>query len=64
MAPELAASLEAAVKQAMADPGLVRRMAEGGLTPRFEDRATITRRLAEDRRLWLEVIRAVNLRAE
>jgi tripartite-type tricarboxylate transporter receptor subunit TctC len=48
----------------MADPNLVRRMAEGGLTPRFEDRATITRRLAEDRRMWLEVIRAVNLRAE
>lgn len=64
MAPELAANWEAAVKRAMADPALVRRMADGGLTPRFEDRATITRRLAEDRRLWLEVIRAVNLRAE
>lgn len=64
MAPELAATWEAAVRRAMADPTVTRRMAEGGLTPRFEDRAAITRRLSEDRRLWLEVIRAVNLRAE
>ena len=63
MAPELVDRLEAAVRQAMADPSLIRRMAEGGLSPRFEDRAAITRRLAADRALWLEVIRAVNLRA-
>lgn len=63
MAPELVDRLEAAVRRAMADPSLVRRMAEGGLTPRFEDRATITRRLAADRALWLNVIRAVDLRA-
>lgn len=64
MPAELAASIEAAVKRAMADPGLTRRMAEGGLTPRFEDRATIMNRLAEDRRVWRGVIQAVNLRAE
>ncbi|MBX9698144.1 MAG: tripartite tricarboxylate transporter substrate binding protein [Acetobacteraceae bacterium] len=64
MPPEVADRWEAAVRQAMVDPALSRRMAEGGLTPRFEDRATITRRLATDRALWLEVIRAVNLRAE
>jgi tripartite-type tricarboxylate transporter receptor subunit TctC len=63
MAPELVDRLEAAVRRAMADPSVVRRMAEGGLTPRFEDRATITQRLATDRALWLGVIRAVNLRA-
>jgi tripartite-type tricarboxylate transporter receptor subunit TctC len=63
MAPDLVDQLEAAVRRAMADPSLVRRMAEGGLTPRFEDRAAITRRLAEDRALWLGVIRAVDLRA-
>jgi tripartite-type tricarboxylate transporter receptor subunit TctC len=63
MAPGLVDRLEAAVARAMADPALVRRMAEGGLTPRFEDRATITRRLADDRALWLGVIRAVDLRA-
>jgi tripartite-type tricarboxylate transporter receptor subunit TctC len=63
MAPDLVDRLEAAVRRAMAAPSLVRRMAEGGLTPRFEDRATITQRLANDRALWLGVIRAVNLRA-
>lgn len=64
MAADTAAAWEAAVKRAMADPTLTRRMAEGGLTPRFEDRATITSRLAEDRRVWRAVIQAVNLRAE
>src|SRR3954468_20135654 len=63
MAPELVDRLEAAVRRAMTDPALVRRLAEGGLTPRFEDRAAITQRLAADRALWLNVIRAVNLRA-
>lgn len=63
MAPELVDRLEAAVRRALMDPSVVRRMAEGGLTPRFEDRAAITRRLATDRALWLGVIRAVNLSA-
>ena len=63
MAPELVDRLEAAVRQAMADPSVVGQMAKGGLTPRFEDRTVITRRLAADRALWLDVIRAVNLRA-
>jgi tripartite-type tricarboxylate transporter receptor subunit TctC len=64
MAKDVAETWEAAVKRAMADPALVQRMAQGGLTPRFEDRAAITRRLAQDRALWREVIQAVNLRAE
>jgi tripartite-type tricarboxylate transporter receptor subunit TctC len=63
MAPALVDQLEAAVRRVMSDPALVHRMAEGGLTPRFEDRATITQRLAKDRALCLGVIRAVNLRA-
>ena len=63
MAPELVDRLEAAVRRAMADPAVVGQMAKGGLTPRFEDRAAIAHRLATDRALWLNVIRAVNLRA-
>ena len=63
-APEALRRWEEAVRRAMADPALVRRMAEGGLTPRFEDAETLTRRLEADRRQWREVIRAVNLRAE
>jgi tripartite-type tricarboxylate transporter receptor subunit TctC len=64
MAPETLRRWEDAVRRAMADPALVRRMAEGGLMPRFEDAATLARRLEADRRQWREVIRAVNLRAE
>ena len=64
MAPEVLRRWEDAVRQAMADPVLVRRMAEGGLTPRFEDAGTLARRLEADRRQWREVIRSVNLRAE
>jgi tripartite-type tricarboxylate transporter receptor subunit TctC len=63
MPPDLVGRIEAGVRRAMADPALVRRMAEGGLTPRFEDSATIARRLAADRSLWLGVIQALNLRA-
>jgi tripartite-type tricarboxylate transporter receptor subunit TctC len=64
MPAEVVARWEDAVRRAMADPAVVRRMAEGGLTPRFEDRAALTRRLAADRALWLGVIRAVDLRAD
>lgn len=64
MAPDALRRWEEAVRRAMADPALVRRMAEGGLTPRFEDAATLSRRLEADRRQWREVIRAVNLRAD
>jgi tripartite-type tricarboxylate transporter receptor subunit TctC len=64
MAPETLRRWEGALRQAMADPALVRRMAEGGLTPRFEDSATLSRRLEADRRQWREVIHAVNLRAD
>jgi tripartite-type tricarboxylate transporter receptor subunit TctC len=64
MSPDALRRWEEAVRRAMADPALVRRMADGGLTPRFEDAATLSRRLEADRRQWLEVIRAVNLRAD
>jgi tripartite-type tricarboxylate transporter receptor subunit TctC len=64
MAPEVLRRWEDAVRQAMADPVLVRRMVEGGLTPRFEDAKTLAGRLEADRRQWREVIRSVNLRAE
>lgn len=64
MPAEVVARWEDAVRRAMADPAVVRRMSEGGLTPRFEDRAALTRRLAADRALWLGVIRAVDLRAD
>jgi hypothetical protein len=39
-------------------------MAEGGLTPRFENAVALSRRLDADRRQWREVIRAIDLRAD
>lgn len=64
MPPEVAGRLEAALRQAMAGEALPRRLAENGLTPRFEDAAGLGRRLEADRRTWREVIRAVGVRAE
>lgn len=61
---ELAGRLEAALRQAMAAESLPRRLAESGLSPRFEDAATLERRIAADRKTWQEVIRTVGVRAE
>ncbi|MFZ4409460.1 MAG: Bug family tripartite tricarboxylate transporter substrate binding protein [Paracraurococcus sp.] len=61
---EVAARLEAALRQAMTGEGLPKRLAESGLAPRFEDGATLARRIAADRQTWREVIRAVGVRAE
>ena len=55
---------EEALRAALRDEAVVRRLADNGLTPHFEDAATLARRLENDRRTWLEVIRAVNVRAE
>ncbi|WP_135466251.1 Bug family tripartite tricarboxylate transporter substrate binding protein [Crenalkalicoccus roseus] len=55
---------EEALRAALRDEAVVRRLADNGLTPHFEDSATLARRLENDRRTWLEVIRAVNVRAE
>jgi tripartite-type tricarboxylate transporter receptor subunit TctC len=64
MAPDVRRRWEDAIRQAMVDPALVRRMAEGGLTPSFEDGATLTRRLEIDRKQWRDVIQTMGLRAE
>ncbi|MBX6374143.1 MAG: tripartite tricarboxylate transporter substrate binding protein [Acetobacteraceae bacterium] len=53
----------AAVRQAMADPALVRRLQDAGFTPHFEDTEAFTRRLEQDRRTWREVIQAGSIRA-
>lgn len=53
----------AALRQAMADPALVRRLQDAGFTPQFEDTETFARRLEHDRRTWREVIRQGSIRA-
>ena len=62
--PEVIARWDAAVRQAMQDPALIRRMTEGGFTPLYEGPGAFARRLADDRRRWGEVIRAGDVRAQ
>ncbi|MBW8268666.1 Bug family tripartite tricarboxylate transporter substrate binding protein [Caldovatus aquaticus] len=54
---------EAALRRAMADPALLRRLQDAGFTPHFEDAETFARRVEHDRRTWREVIQAGNIRA-
>jgi tripartite-type tricarboxylate transporter receptor subunit TctC len=53
----------AALRQAMADAALVRRLQDAGFTPHFEDTEAFARRLEQDRRTWREVIRQGGIRA-
>ena len=55
---------ERAVQAAVADPAFRARVEQMGLVPLFEDGPTMDRRIAADRTLWGEVIRAANIRAE
>ena len=55
---------DGAVRQAMQDPALVRRLTDAGFTPLYEGPEAFARRLAEDRRRWGEVIRAGSVRAQ
>jgi tripartite-type tricarboxylate transporter receptor subunit TctC len=52
-----------AIRRAMDDPALVRRLQDAGFTPLYEDPEAFARRLAQDRRTWRAVIQAGNVRA-
>jgi tripartite-type tricarboxylate transporter receptor subunit TctC len=52
-----------AIRRAMDDPALVRRLQDAGFTPLYEDPEAFARRLAQDRRTWRDVIQAGNVRA-
>lgn len=52
-----------AIRTAMRDESLLRRLQDLGFSPYFEDSATLTRRLADDRERWLRIIRARNVSA-
>ena len=44
-------------------PAVRARLYEGGMTPRFEDAATLARTMQADREKWGRVIREANIRA-
>ncbi|MCX8134875.1 MAG: tripartite tricarboxylate transporter substrate binding protein [Roseococcus sp.] len=63
--PEAAiARWTAAVRAALQDETLRRRLLESGLAPLFEDHAAFATTIGRDRAAWGEVIRAAGIRAE
>ena len=64
MPAEVVARWEAALRQSLANPAVAKRLADSGLTPLFEDAATLGRRIETDRRTWHAVIQSVGVRAE
>ena len=50
-----------AIRQAMQDPAVAKRMQDAGFTPFYEGPAAFARRLEADRRRWREVIQAGNV---
>ncbi|MCK8785960.1 tripartite tricarboxylate transporter substrate binding protein [Roseomonas sp. NAR14] len=53
-----------AVRRALEDPALRRKLGENGLTPQFEDQDAFGRRMEADRRLWRDTIRDANIRVD
>lgn len=53
-----------AIRAALEDPMVRKRLLDSGLTPHFEDAGTFAHTIARDRQAWGEVIRAANVRAE
>jgi tripartite-type tricarboxylate transporter receptor subunit TctC len=64
MPPQVVARWEEALRKALANPVLLKRLTDSGLNPLFEDSATFGRRLASDRSTWREVINSVGVRAQ
>lgn len=64
MPAEIRARWAAAIAQVVADPELRPRLIDGGITPQFEDTDAFAQRIASDRARCLQVIRAVDIRAD
>jgi tripartite-type tricarboxylate transporter receptor subunit TctC len=62
--PEVIARWDDAVRTAMAEPALLRRLTEAGFTPLYEGPEPFANRLATDRAKWRDVIRAGDVRAQ
>jgi tripartite-type tricarboxylate transporter receptor subunit TctC len=61
--PEILAAWSTALRRALADPTVRRRMAEQGMEPLDGTPERFAARIAADRRRWAEVIRAADIRA-
>lgn len=61
MPAEALARWDEAVRKALQDPAMLKRLTDGGFTPLYEGPAAFARRLEADRRRWKEVIQAGNV---
>lgn len=61
MPAEALARWDEAVRKALQDPAVLKRLSDGGFTPLYEGPAAFARRLEADRRRWKEVIQAGNV---
>jgi tripartite-type tricarboxylate transporter receptor subunit TctC len=61
--PEVLAAWDVALRQALDEPTVRRRMAEQGMEPLDDTRERFAARIAADRRRWAEVIRTADIRA-
>lgn len=64
LAPDVVKRWEAAIKAAVEDPDVSRRLLDNGMVPAFQDSAGLAKTMEENRRGYREVIRAANIKAE
>ncbi len=64
MPPAAVQAWQRAIGTGLAEPRWRERLAEYGLSPRFEDPAQFARTMQADRLVWRETIRAANIRAD
>jgi tripartite-type tricarboxylate transporter receptor subunit TctC len=62
--PAVVKRWEEAVKAAVEDPEVRRKLLDNGMVPAFEDSAGLTKTMDENRRNYREIIKAANIRAE
>lgn len=64
MPAEAVAAWTRALREGLAMPNFRQRLLDNGLTPNFEDQATLQARMDANRRTFRELIQAANIRAE
>ena len=64
MRPAVIKRWEEAVKAAVEDPAVSKKLLDNGMVPAFQDAAGLTRTMEENRKNYREIIKAANIRAE
>ena len=64
MRPAVIKRWEEAVKAAVEDPAVSKKLLDNGMVPAFQDAAALTRTMEENRKNYREIIKAANIRAD